>query len=71
MDGREGEGRGKMTACTRSDSPPPLTIGGKRFYRLKEKVTYRYSTVSSESQLEIGHWWSDHYHFDCFSYSSS
>ena len=25
--------------------------------------------VSSDSHLEIGHWWSDQHHLDCFKYS--
>ena len=27
------------------------------------------STASSDSQLEIGPWWSDQHHLDCFRYS--
>ena len=27
------------------------------------------STVGSDSHLEIGHWWSDERHLDCFKYS--
>ena len=41
-----------------SSSPAPstaLTIRGKSFYRQREGAICRNSTVSSDSQLEIGH----------------
>ena len=42
---------------------------GKRFYRQKEGATCRNRTVSSDSHLQIGHWWSDLHHLGCFRYS--
>ena len=39
---------------------------GKSFYRQREGATGRNSTVSSDNHLEIGHWWSDQQHIDCF-----
>ena len=39
---------------------------GKSFYRQKEGATWRNSTVSSDSHLQIGHWWSDQSHLNCF-----
>ena len=42
-----------------------MTISG-----LREGVTCRNSTVSSDSHTEIGHLWSDQSHLDCFKNSS-
>ena len=52
----------------RLPAPPPQSMG-KSFYRWREGATCRDSTVSSDSHLEIGHWWSDQRHPDCFKYS--
>ena len=42
----------------------------KSFCRQKEGVSIRNSTASSNSHLEISHWWSDQYHADYFPFSS-
>ena len=39
---------------------------GKNFYRQRDGVACRNSTVSSDSHLQIGHGWSDQSHLDCF-----
>ena len=62
-----GGGGGGVDSCPKADCP--LTIGGKSFYRRREGATCRNSTVSSDSHLELGHWWSDQRHLDCFRYS--
>ena len=37
----------------------PQQSGGKKFYRWREGATCRNSTVSSDHDLEVGHWRSD------------
>ena len=44
-----------------------LITHGQSFYRQREGATCRNSTVSSDSHLETGHWWSDLCHLDGFS----
>ena len=44
---------------------------GKNFYRQREGAICRNSIVSSDSHLEIDHWWSDQHHLDCFKYNQS
>ena len=41
---------------------------GKSFYRQKKGAPCRNNTVSSDSHLQIGHWWSDQRHLGCFTY---
>lgn len=65
--GGGGDGAGKADACAKTRLPP-LTVG-KSFYRQREGATCRNSTVSSNNDPEIGHWWSDRSHFDCFKYN--
>ena len=55
-------------------SPPDLPTRqwqpmGKSFYRWREGVPCRNSTVISEGHLEIGHQWPEKHHLDCFRYS--
>ena len=48
-------------------TPLPDNQGG--FYRWREGVTCRNSTVSSDSHLQSDHWWSDQHHLDCLKYN--
>ena len=59
---------GRANACLKADSLP-LTVGGRSFYRQRQRATCRNSTVSSDSHLKVCHWWSDQHHPDCFKYS--
>ena len=43
----------------------------KRFYRQRERGLCVKIAVSADSHLQIGHWWSDQLHLDCFKYSYS
>ena len=62
-----GEGGG-LTPVQRL-TPFSRQSGIKSIYRQREGVTCRNSTVSSESHLEIGHWWSNQCHLDGFKYN--
>ena len=86
---RQGWWKGKFalfwmpaTYCERGQtSVQRLTLShrqpvGKNFYRQREGATCRNSTVSYDSHLEIGHWWSeighrwsDQHNLDCLRYS--
>ena len=59
---------GREDTCPKADSLP-LTVGGRSFYRQKQRATCRNSTVSSDSHLKICHRWSNQRHPDCFKYS--
>ena len=47
-------------------NPPPWQQVDNGFYRQRDGVTWENSTVSSDSHLEIGHWWPYQHHLDCF-----
>ena len=62
-------GRGGRTSVQRlTPFPPPPALTRRRWelYRLREGATCRNSTVSSDSHLQIGHWWSDKHHLGYF-----
>ena len=44
--------------------PPTDNQWARAFYRWRVWATWRNSTVSSDSHLQTGHWWSDQCHFD-------
>ena len=48
-------------------TPLPDNQGG--FYRRREGVTCRNSTVTSDSPLQSDHRWSDQCHLDCLKYN--
>ena len=52
-----GEGRLVSRGCS-----PTWSSLGKSVHRWSEGATYRNSMTSSDSHLEIGHWWSDQHH---------
>ena len=66
-------GWGRADVGAKADSPTPTLPTGLQwdmsFYRQKERATCRNSTVSSDSYLQIGHWWSDQHHLGCFRHS--
>ena len=60
--GRWGD-REQRDTCPEANSPLPPTIRRREFfYSWREGATCRNSIVSSDSYLEIGHWWSDQQH---------
>ena len=62
-------GRGRLDIRPKVNSPTLATSGARAFYRQKQEDTGRNSTVISESHLQIGLWWSDQHHLDCFRHS--
>ena len=67
--------KGGQTSVQRRTPPSPAPSTshqwGRSFYRQQERATCRSSTVSPDSHLQIGHWWSDQHHLGCFKYSYS
>ena len=61
---------GSQDACPKVDLLYYQSVG-KSFYKLREGVTWRNSTVNSDSNLEIGLQLSDLCHLECFKYSLS
>ena len=61
----QGERMEQGGRCLCKDGLLPVTAG-KSFDRQREGATCGNSTVSSDNDPEIGHWWSDQSHFDCF-----
>ena len=57
--------------CLSKCSLAPLIVSGKNFYSQRERATCSNSTVSSDSHFEIGHWWFEPRHLDCFRWSQS
>ena len=57
---------GRTDSCLKANSPSHWQSGDKNFYRQREGATRRNSRVSSDSDLEIHHWWSDQHHPDYF-----
>ena len=62
-------GVGEDRCLSKGGSPSTDNQRGKSFYRLREGATCRNSTVCSYDHLQVGHWWSDQLHLDCFKYS--
>ncbi|KAI4549828.1 hypothetical protein MG293_002158 [Ovis ammon polii] len=61
-----------VDSCPKADTPPCNRQSvGKNFYRQREGAIWRNSKVSSDSHLEIDHWWSDQHHLDCVKYNQS
>ena len=58
---------GRADACPKADFPPVDSQWARAFIGCSgAKIEKQYSP---ESHLEIGHWWSDLHHLDCFKYS--
>ena len=51
-------------------TPLPWQSVLKSFYRQREGASIRNGTASSNSHIEVSHWWSDQYHVDYFHFSS-
>ena len=47
----------------------PADKQGVRALQMEGGATRRTSTASSDSHLQIGHWWSDRHHLVCCRYS--
>ena len=65
--------RGWQTSVHRP-TPPPRQTGGESCYRQIEsgrRYIHAETTVSSDSQLQMGLRWSDQHHLGCFRYSQS
>ena len=59
---------GKEDSCPKAGSPP-LTIGGKSFYRRRERAETAQAALTGILKLVMQ--WSDQWHLDCFKYSES
>ena len=66
-----GGGRGWTSVQRPTPSPPNDNQGARAFIDRGRGATCRNSTGSSDSHLEIGHWWSDQRPLDCFNYNYS
>ena len=62
----------RADACPKADYPSPIALTN-RSQELSQREGRSYMqkqhTFSTDSHLELGHWWSDQHHLDCFRYS--